>query len=479
MCIVSLALNKHPYFHLIFLNNRDEDVDRETSRLQIHWESQQDNSSGSAHDSSQTHHQSMEVHHSDQDPNNDTTHALLLAKDMHYGVHAAPGSWMGLDLLNGNFACVTNVLEPEDPVYHENSLTIMDARRTNTHQHHEDHSTHHGKPPQEHHHNANMPQPKGEQSAAKQHHPMLHITRNTRTSKHENHHQKKDTHHRTHLTPSPSSPITHYLSRGHLVYKALCGEGIEALRESGMQYGAFNLFFGNIWDNGHNTSTNSTMKHSFYICSNRKKRKPSQIQDPLANIHKVSNGVHAFSNSFFDDEEWPKVHYLKKSLTKKLDTLRTENDPDVLLRELIPLMRAQNVVDHLDNDLRSPSNNSCSTRQPHSKILSKRVIPEYMRRQFGSDDEQFQKDFTNLLNNVWIGEHGKGFMTVSQTVVFASHNMAYYYYHVVDHFNKHNKHHTKQTVTSSLHDLSEFKKTIQLYNLRGVRVDELNEDGGW
>jgi len=96
----------------------------------------------------------------------------------------------------------------------------------------------------------------------------------------------------------------------------------------------------------------------------------------------IENGIHGFSNGFFDDDSWPKVKWLKEQLAKELASVQISSSSDE--KECI-----QQLVDRLGNALSNTSpfpietlpDPSFSPLSPDKEIANQRVFIPHNHRQ--------------------------------------------------------------------------------------------------
>jgi uncharacterized protein with NRDE domain len=200
MCIAAVAVNQHPEFPIIIIDNREEILTRETV-----------------------------------DPAIQTKFNIACGLDSLYAEQC--GTWLGVNVHNGDFAVLTNVLE--------------------------------------------------------------------------SHFIRKD-----------------HLSRGVLVSNVI--QNIKASDnflkpEQALRFSGYNLIFGNL------------LEGKLRYTTNRKLQSPPSFADIVPSID-ITDGVHCVSNSYLNDETWPKVKFLRESLKKLTEKLPAHITAEQLRDELAMLL---------------------------------------------------------------------------------------------------------------------------------------------
>jgi uncharacterized protein with NRDE domain len=143
-------------------------------------------------------------------------------------------------------------------------------------------------------------------------------------------------------------PMTNNLtSRGKLVEMFIKGHfdlNSPSLLPNWKDFMGFNLLFGNVTNfidevNKPRTPTDDE-EPSLYFISNRSFTSPAQPQEPF--ITPIREGVHCVSNSYLNDEEWPKVQYLRNEMEKVVQSEVNRNaSAQELCEQLAQLLTAR------------------------------------------------------------------------------------------------------------------------------------------
>ncbi|KAL0488960.1 transport and golgi organization protein [Acrasis kona] len=117
-------------------------------------------------------------------------------------------------------------------------------------------------------------------------------------------------------------------SRGKLVDLFIKGNSADSknILSNWTDFMGYNLLFGNVKEF---LRPNNKEQPCLYFASNRTCTFPTQPVEPT--LHKLHDGVHCVSNSFLNDESWPKVKYLREELEK---ALKDQNNANLSAQEM-------------------------------------------------------------------------------------------------------------------------------------------------